>query len=223
MHDLHADSSCPWFGSRKTDLPLFGQGLSTDGRCGSGRSRLVCLSGVALLGLSGMKAILLKEHGSTAGFRRKRSPPKCVQGASWSKWARQASTVDYKIRQGRLLPVGPELPGILHGDMAGTVAQVGEGRFCRGEEVYGCVEGSGLPGSCPNMPWPMPAAQKTSNLSMVEAPPCPRWDYRLECFDRWAEIASGKKSLFTHLRGRRSYRTSTGQGFWGRGSCHGIR
>ena len=56
--------------------------------------------------------------------------------------------MDYKIRQG-LLPVGPELPGVLHGDASGTVLEVGDEvrGFEVGEEAYGCVGGfKGMPG-----------------------------------------------------------------------------
>lgn len=149
-----------------------------------------------------MKAILLKEHGSTAGFSTEEIPkpevrPGCVLvevGAS------SVNPVDYKIRQG-LLPVGPELPGILHGDMAGTVAQVGEGveGFAEGDEVYGCVGGfKGLPGVLSEyaLADARLLSKKPSNLSMVEAATLPlvgitAWNALL---DR-AELASGQKVL----------------------------
>ena len=149
-----------------------------------------------------MKAILLKEHGSTAGFSTGEIPqpevrPGCVLvevGAS------SVNPVDYKIRQG-LLPVGPELPGILHGDMAGTVVQVGEGveGFVEGDEVYGCVGGfKGLPGVLSEYALadaPL-LSKKPSNLSMVEAATLPlvgitAWNALI---DR-AEVASGQKVL----------------------------
>ncbi len=44
----------------------------------------------------------------------------------------------------------PELPGILHGDVSGTIAEVGEGvtPFKQGDTVYGCVGGvKGVPGA----------------------------------------------------------------------------
>jgi NADPH2:quinone reductase len=149
-----------------------------------------------------MKAILLKEYGSTAGFSTEEIPqpevrPGCVLvevGAS------SVNPVDYKIRQG-LLPVGPELPGILHGDMAGTVVQVGEGveGFAEGDEVYGCVGGfKGLPGVLSEyaLADARLLSKKPSNLSMVEAATLPlvgitAWNALI---DR-AEVASGQKVL----------------------------
>ena len=100
-----------------------------------------------------------------------------------------------------LLPVGPELPGILQGDMAGTVAQVGEGveGFAEGDEVYGCVGGfKGLPGVLSEyaLADARLLSKKPSNLSMVEAATLPlvgitAWNALI---DR-AEIASGQKVL----------------------------
>ena len=97
-----------------------------------------------------MKAILLKEHGGVEGFSVEEIPePEVRPGHLLVKVAASSvNPVDYKIRQG-LLPVGPVLPGILHGDMAGTITQVGEGveGFEAGDEVYGCVGGfKGMPG-----------------------------------------------------------------------------
>lgn len=56
--------------------------------------------------------------------------------------ATSINPVDYKVRQ--FGPgIAPELPAILHGDVAGTVAEVGEGvtRFKVGDEVYACAGG----------------------------------------------------------------------------------
>lgn len=91
--------------------------------------------------------------------------------------ASSVNPVDYKIRQG-LLPVGPELPGILHGDLAGTVEQVGEGvsNIVEGDEVYGCVGGfKGLPGVLSEyaLADARLLAKKPRNLSMVEAATLP--------------------------------------------------
>ena len=92
-----------------------------------------------------MKAILLNEHGGSEGFSVDEIPePEAWPGHVLVKMAASSvNPVDYKIRQGLLLPVGPLLPGILHGDMAGTITQVGEGveTFEAGDEVYGCVGG----------------------------------------------------------------------------------
>ncbi len=149
-----------------------------------------------------MKAILLKEYGSTAGFSTEEIPkPKVRSGCVLVEVsASSVNPVDYKIRQG-LLPVGPKLPGILHGDMAGTVAQVGEGveGFAEGDEVYGCVGGfKGLPGVLSEyaLADARLLSKKPSNLSMVEAATLPlvgitAWNALI---DR-AEVASGQKVL----------------------------
>ena len=126
-----------------------------------------------------MKAILLKEHGGVEGFSVEEIPePEVRPGHLLVKVAASSvNPVDYKIRQG-LLPVGPVLPGILHGDMAGTITQVGEGveGFEAGDEVYGCVGGfKGMPGVLSEyvLVDPRLVAKKPSNLSMVEAAALP--------------------------------------------------
>lgn len=126
-----------------------------------------------------MKAILLKEHGGVEGFSVEEIPePEVRPGHLLVKVAASSvNPVDYKIRQG-LLPVGPVLPGILHGDMAGTITQVGEGveGFEAGDEVYGCVGGfRGMPGVLSEyvLVDPRLVAKKPSNLSMVEAAALP--------------------------------------------------
>ncbi len=126
-----------------------------------------------------MKAILLKEHGGVEGFSVEEIPePEVRPGHLLVKVAASSvNPVDYKIRQG-LLPVGPVLPGILHGDMAGTITQVGEGveGFQAGDEVYGCVGGfKGMPGVLSEyvLVDPRLVAKKPSNLSMVEAAALP--------------------------------------------------
>ena len=126
-----------------------------------------------------MKAILLKEHGGVEGFSVEEIPePEVRPGHLLVKVAASSvNPVDYKIRQG-LLPVGPVLPGILHGDMAGTITQVGEGveGFEADDEVYGCVGGfKGMPGVLSEyvLVDPRLVAKKPSNLSMVEAAALP--------------------------------------------------
>ena len=126
-----------------------------------------------------MKAILLKEHGGIEGFSLGEIPePEVRSGHLLIRVAASSvNPVDYKIRQG-LLPVGPELPGILHGDLAGTVAKVGEGvqGFGEGDEVYGCVGGfKGLPGVLSEyaLADARLLARKPQNLSMEEAATLP--------------------------------------------------
>lgn len=59
--------------------------------------------------------------------------------------ATSVNPVDYKVRSGAGAALAPPFPAILHGDVAGTVAAVGEGAsgFAEGDEVYGCVGGVG--------------------------------------------------------------------------------
>ncbi len=126
-----------------------------------------------------MKAILLREHGASGGFSPGEvpDPEVCAGQVLVEVAASSVNPVDYKIRQG-LLPVGPELPGILHGDLAGTVKQVGEGvdGFEEGDEVYGCVGGfKGLPGVLSEyaLADAKLLSRKPRNLSMVEAAALP--------------------------------------------------
>jgi len=57
--------------------------------------------------------------------------------------ATSVNPIDYKLRSGVAEPFAPERPAILHGDVAGTVAAVGEGvdAFAVGDRVYGCAGG----------------------------------------------------------------------------------
>ena len=97
-----------------------------------------------------MKAIILPEYGGPELFRVEECPkPKPEPGQALVRVrASSVIPVDFKIRQG-LIPIGPELPGILHGDMAGVIEEIGVGveGFSPGDEVYGCVGGfKDLPG-----------------------------------------------------------------------------
>jgi len=57
--------------------------------------------------------------------------------------ATSVNPIDYKLRSGVAEPFAPDRPAILHGDVAGTVAAVGEGvdAFAVGDRVYGCAGG----------------------------------------------------------------------------------
>jgi NADPH:quinone reductase len=56
--------------------------------------------------------------------------------------ATSVNPVDCKNRAQRR-PISPDLPAVLHGDVAGVVEEVGDGvtRFRPGDEVYGCAGG----------------------------------------------------------------------------------
>ena len=63
--------------------------------------------------------------------------------------ATSVNPVDYKIRSGLLAAVAPE-SGVLGGDVAGVIEEVGKGvtTFTPGDEVYGCIGGViGCPGA----------------------------------------------------------------------------
>lgn len=56
--------------------------------------------------------------------------------------ASSVNPMDYKVRR-HGPPIAPELPAVLHADVAGTLEAVGEGvsGFSPGDEVYGCAGG----------------------------------------------------------------------------------
>lgn len=98
-----------------------------------------------------MKTIILDEHGTVDGFKLSEIPnPIVLPGHVILKvCASSVNPVDCKIRNGMLAGIGPELPGVLHGDVAGVISEVGEGveDFQVGDEVYGCIGGfKGMPG-----------------------------------------------------------------------------
>jgi NADPH2:quinone reductase len=57
--------------------------------------------------------------------------------------ATSVNPIDIKIRSGVVTNVAPDLPAILHGDVAGVVEEVGKGvtKFKPGDEVYACAGG----------------------------------------------------------------------------------
>ena len=149
-----------------------------------------------------MKAIILTEHGGTELFRLEEvQKPKIKPGHVLVRVdASSVNPVDFKIRQG-LIPIGPRLPGILHGDMAGVIEEVGEELegFSPGDEVYGCIGGfKGLPGVLADyaLADARLLAKKPSNLSMEEAAALPlvaitAWNALM---DR-AKVSEGQKVL----------------------------
>lgn len=91
--------------------------------------------------------------------------------------ASSVNPVDYKVRRYGP-PIAPVLPAVLHADVAGVVAAVGEGveQFQVGNEVYGCAGGvKGLGGALADV---MLAdarlvAKKPSSLNFAEAAALP--------------------------------------------------
>ena len=127
-----------------------------------------------------MKAILLAEHGSSDNFCFVEvEEPEPIDGHVVIKvCASSLNPVDCKIRSGMLGAIGPELPGILHGDVAGIITEVGNGvdNFKVGDEVYGCIGGfKGMPGVLSEFALADTKllARKPRNISMAEAASLP--------------------------------------------------
>lgn len=97
-----------------------------------------------------MRAQVIERYGGTEVFEEREVEKPGVRAGHVliRVEATSVNPVDYKIRDGSV-PTGPELPAILHGDVAGTVEEVGDGvsGFSVGDEVYACAGGfAGLPG-----------------------------------------------------------------------------
>ena len=127
-----------------------------------------------------MKAIALNKHGSTGNFSLvEMEKPKAIDGhVVIEVCASSLNPVDCKIRNGMLAAIGPDLPGVLHGDVAGIVTEIGDGveRFKVGDEVYGCIGGfKGMPGVLSEFALADAKllARKPENLSMSEAASLP--------------------------------------------------
>jgi NADPH2:quinone reductase len=123
-----------------------------------------------------VKTILLKEHGGVEGFDMAEIPHPLVQHdhVIIKVCASSINPVDCKIRGGMLAAIGPDLPGVIHGDVAGIVTEVGDGvkELEVGDEVYGCIGGfKNMPGVLSEyaLADPRLLAKKPANLSMREA------------------------------------------------------
>ena len=123
-----------------------------------------------------MKAILLKKHGGVEEFDLAEIPRPLVQNdhVIIKVCASSVNPVDCKIRGGMLAAIGPDLPGVIHGDVAGIVTEVGDGvkELEVGDEVYGCIGGfKDMPGVLSEyaLADPRLLAKKPANLSMREA------------------------------------------------------
>jgi len=123
-----------------------------------------------------VKTIILKEHGGVEGFDLAEIPHPLVQNdhVIIKVCASSINPVDCKIRGGMLAAIGPDLPGVIHGDVAGIVTEVGDGvkELEVGDEVYGCIGGfKDMPGVLSEyaLADPRLLAKKPANLSMREA------------------------------------------------------
>ena len=93
-----------------------------------------------------MKALVINEFGSSNVFEQKPVPyPRILtpKQVLIKVAASSVNPVDIKIRSGAASGIAPEFPAILHGDVAGTIAQIGTGvtKFQIGDQVYGCAGG----------------------------------------------------------------------------------
>ncbi|MGP0566280.1 MULTISPECIES: zinc-dependent alcohol dehydrogenase family protein [unclassified Nitrospina] len=99
-----------------------------------------------------MKAYLVHEYGESAKFVEGEAAKPAVQPGHVLIETRATSLnpVDHKILTADL-GINPDLPAILHMDVAGVVAEVGAGvsDFQVGDEVYGCA--GGLKGQAGNL------------------------------------------------------------------------
>lgn len=91
-----------------------------------------------------MKATIIKEFGDSAVFTTADLPKPAVDKGQVliRVEASSVNPVDYKIRR-YAPPFAPDLPAVLHGDVAGVIEAVGEGveNFQPGDAVYGCAGG----------------------------------------------------------------------------------
>lgn len=128
-----------------------------------------------------MKAMILREYGSSAEFQPVDLPQPAIKPGHVlvRVAATSVNTVDTMIRQmGRDLPLSPALPALLGMDFAGTIEAVGEGvtGFAAGDEVYGCAGGlADLPGALAQfiLADARLIARKPKSLSMREAAALP--------------------------------------------------
>lgn len=98
-----------------------------------------------------MKAMVIEEYGGVETFKSKEvSTPAATPGTVLVRVkGTSVNPVDLLTRSIGP-PLAPELPAILHSDVAGIVEKTGEGvsAFKVGDEVYGCVGGvAGMPGA----------------------------------------------------------------------------
>ncbi|WP_412063411.1 zinc-dependent alcohol dehydrogenase family protein [Rubrivirga sp. IMCC45206] len=92
-----------------------------------------------------MTAVVLEDFGDPDAFRETTldTPTPGLGQVLVRVEATSVNPVDYKIRSGAAAALAPDEPRILHMDVAGTVADVGEGvtAFAIGDDVFGCAGG----------------------------------------------------------------------------------
>lgn len=93
-----------------------------------------------------MQAIIINEFGDPNVFQvvQVPRPEVCARHVLIRVEASSVNPHDYNVRKGFAPPdIAPAFPAILHGDVAGTIEEVGEGvtAFHPGDEVYACAGG----------------------------------------------------------------------------------
>jgi NADPH2:quinone reductase len=130
--------------------------------------------------VNGLKAQVIRSFGPASVFQLEDIPvPAVIPGHVLIQVkATSMNPIDTKIRSGVFSALAPEFPAVLHGDVAGIVAEVGEGvgDFKPGDEVYGFA--GGVKGAGGALAEYMLAdarliAHKPKNLSFAEAAALP--------------------------------------------------
>jgi len=139
-----------------------------------------------------MKAMIIRESGEPSVFEAADVPvPEIGPGQVLVRVAATSvNPVDWKIRK-LAPPLGPDLPAVLHGDVAGVVEAVGDDvtDFEVGAEIYGCAGGVKGTGGALAEFMACDAdflAPKPSNLSMAQAAALP-----LVCLTAWEGLVDG--------------------------------
>jgi NADPH2:quinone reductase len=154
-------------------------------------------------GVKRMKAQIIRSFGGPSMFQVEEiEKPQVLPGhVLIHVKATSVNPIDTKVRSGAVPGVAPELPAVLHGDVAGVVVEAGEGvtEFQAGDEVFGCAGGfKGTNGALAE--WMLADARllahKPKNLTMEEAAALPlvsitAWE---ALFDR-AQIKPGQHIL----------------------------
>jgi NADPH2:quinone reductase len=92
-----------------------------------------------------MEAMIIRQFGEPDVFEKANvARPQIYPGQVLIRIAATSvNPVDCKIRQGKLAAIAPDFPAILHGDVAGTIEEIGDNveGFNVGDEVYACAGG----------------------------------------------------------------------------------
>jgi len=137
-----------------------------------------------------MKAQVIQSFGDPSVFRMVDMPmPELKSGHALIKvLATSVNPIDCKVRSGEVAAISPAFPAILHGDVAGTILEIGDGvtHLKKGDEVYGCAGGfKGLGGALAEymVVDAKLIAKKPTSLSMQEAAALP-----LVCITAWEAL-----------------------------------